>query len=50
MNGRTVYSETAVTVNNNMTKTFILGKVPAGQYFLEVKNNDQKIVKKVMIN
>jgi PKD repeat protein len=50
MNGKTVYSENGVTINNNMTKTFRLGNIPAGQYFLEVKNNDQKIVKKVMIN
>jgi hypothetical protein len=49
MSGKTVYTENAVNISNNMTKTFRLSNVPAGQYFLDVRNNDLKIAKKIMI-
>jgi hypothetical protein len=49
-NGATVYSETGVTISNNMTKTIRTSGLTAGQYFLNIQNGDNKIVKKVVIN
>ncbi len=48
--GRTVYSESNVTVNNNTSKTIRTSGLSAGEYFLTLQNGDSKLVKKIIIN
>ncbi|MCX6286979.1 MAG: T9SS type A sorting domain-containing protein [Bacteroidetes bacterium] len=48
--GSTVYSESNVTVTNNLTKTIRVHGLPAGEYFLTVQNGDTKLSRKILIN
>jgi len=48
--GKTVYSESNVTVSNDMSKTVRTTALPSGEYFLTIQNGDQKLVKKILIN
>lgn len=48
--GKTVYSENNVTISNDLTKTINLHGLPSGEYFLTIKNGDNKLSRKILIN
>lgn len=48
--GKTVYSESNVTISNDMTKTIRTTGLPAGEYFLTIQNGENKLVKKILVN
>jgi len=48
--GKTVYSESNVTISNDLTKTIRTYGLPSGEYFLTLQNNGTKLVKKIIIN
>jgi len=47
--GKTVYSESNVTISNDLPKTIRVNGLTAGQYFLTVQNGDTKLVKTLMV-
>ena len=47
--GKTVYSESNVTISNDLSKTIRTSGLPSGEYFLTIQNGDQKLVKKILI-
>ena len=49
-NGSTVYSESNVTISNDLTKTIRATGLASGVYFLTIQNGDNKLVKKILIN
>jgi len=48
--GKIVYSESNLSISNNLTKTIKTYGLPSGEYFLTVQNGDKKLVKKIIIN
>jgi len=48
--GKTVYSESNVTVSNELTRTISLHGLPAGEYFLTIKDGDKKLSRKILLN
>ena len=48
--GLTVYSESNVTLSRDVAKTIVTNGLPSGEYFLYIKTNDSKLVKKILIN
>lgn len=50
LSGKTVYSESNVTIGNDGSKTIELHGLPSGEYFLNVNSGDTKLIRKIVIN
>jgi len=50
LSGKTVYSESNVTIGNDGSKTIVLRGLPSGEYFLNVNSGDTKLIRKIVIN
>ena len=48
--GKTVFSESNVSISNDLTKTIRTVGLPSGEYFLTLKNGDTNLIKKILIN
>ncbi|MBK0369183.1 DUF3244 domain-containing protein [Flavobacterium agrisoli] len=47
--GTLVYSENSVGSSEGILKTFSLEEFPAGKYFLEIENNDKKVIHEITV-
>jgi len=48
--GTTVYTETNVSISNELSKTIRTYGLPSGEYFLSVQNGSSRLVRKIVIN
>ncbi len=49
IDGKVIYSETKKAFKGKYNKDFDLGKASKGNYYVEIKSNNRRIVKKVVI-